>query len=758
MDHRGGSQALILLTLCAVLYHSAAADTAWHLSEAEDKELEIQLQSLNKPYVKSFKDEYGITVDCVDIYKQPAFDHPLLKNHTLQIKSISFPKSMNNNNSSSEILKLPRRCPRGTVPIRRTTKEDLIRAKQIQQNQLIDLQDTAASRAYSVGVKFSTRNGPDKFYGISANLDVYRLSGISDDQTSSTQIIVSKGETGPAAYHNVLQAGFHVHHAAEGDSFTHFFTYWTSDGHQKTGCFNFLCPGFVQTSERLHPGQAYTLNALNLNIFKDRHSFNWMLYDGQEPIGYWPRELFNNMADSSQIQLSATASSPIDKPTPPTGNGQLDGASFRRITVTDGQGIPYPQSVRHAVAFIELGKPFYNAQYSGDCCLFYGGPGGWKLPKMVHMEGSQALVLFTLCALLYHSAAADHTARHLSEAEEKELQTQLKSLNKPYVKSFKDEYGITFDCVDMYKQPAFDHPLLKNHTLQIKSTSFPKSMNKNPSSETVKLPRRCPQGTVLIRRTTKEDLIRAKQIQRTQRIGPQEDATAGVTFTSWNRPSKFYGISADLDVFQLYGILDSQTSATHIIISKGERGPLAYRNILQAGYHVHHGAEGDNLTHFFTYWTSDGYQRTGCFNIQCAGFVQTSQKLTPGLVYTVDYLSLRIFRDPKTSNWMLFNGQEQIGYWPREILNNMADSSQIQLSATASSPTDQPSPPTGVGELLGASFSKIAVLDGALNPYPTSVRHATTFIDLGKPFYEGEYNEQCCFYYGGPGGWKPPKF
>ncbi|KAG6495573.1 hypothetical protein ZIOFF_043399 [Zingiber officinale] len=154
------------------------------------------------------QDEYGITFYCVDIYKQPAFDHPLLKNHTLQIKSTSFPKSMNNN-SSSEILKLPRRCPQGTVPIRRTTKEDLIRAKQIQQTQLIDLKDTnVPTNGYSAGVTFSTRNGPAKFYGISADLDVYHLSGILDDQTSATQIIVSKGETGPMAYHNVLQAGF----------------------------------------------------------------------------------------------------------------------------------------------------------------------------------------------------------------------------------------------------------------------------------------------------------------------------------------------------------------------------------------------------------------------------------------------------------------------------------------------------------------------------------------------------------------------
>lgn len=32
------------------------------------------------------------------------------------------------------------------------------------------------------------------------------------------------------------------------------------------------------------------------------------------------------------------------------------------------------------------------------------------------------------------------------------------------------EDGNIFDCVDIYKQPAFDHPLLKNHTIQVPRT------------------------------------------------------------------------------------------------------------------------------------------------------------------------------------------------------------------------------------------------------------------------------------------------
>ncbi|KAJ0883806.1 putative neprosin activation peptide [Helianthus annuus] len=39
----------------------------------------------------------GDIVDCVDIYKQPAFDHPLLKNHTIQVLFTLYP--LDNSNS-----------------------------------------------------------------------------------------------------------------------------------------------------------------------------------------------------------------------------------------------------------------------------------------------------------------------------------------------------------------------------------------------------------------------------------------------------------------------------------------------------------------------------------------------------------------------------------------------------------------------------------------------------------------------------------
>jgi hypothetical protein len=44
--------------------------------------------------LKSFQGMDGDVIDCVNIYQQPAFDHPLLKNHIIQVAlllSHSFP-------------------------------------------------------------------------------------------------------------------------------------------------------------------------------------------------------------------------------------------------------------------------------------------------------------------------------------------------------------------------------------------------------------------------------------------------------------------------------------------------------------------------------------------------------------------------------------------------------------------------------------------------------------------------------------------
>ncbi|XP_059318789.1 protein neprosin-like [Lycium ferocissimum] len=115
----------------------------------------------------------------------------------------------------------------------------------------------------------------------------------------------------------------------------------------------------------------------------------------------------------------------------------------------------------------------------------------------------------------------------LSKLEELALEKQLQLLNKPSVKTIKTEWGDTYDCVDFYKQPAFDHPSLKNHNFHpgmkptlTKIKQIPTNSTIDVSPNTWSGNERCPAGTVPIKRVTKNDLIRQR------RMPPPEDFTS----------------------------------------------------------------------------------------------------------------------------------------------------------------------------------------------------------------------------------------
>ncbi|XP_044468942.1 uncharacterized protein LOC123198321 isoform X2 [Mangifera indica] len=74
------------------------------LSREEDEEIERQLKVLNKLALKTIKTEHGDIIDCVDIYKQPSLDHPILKNLTIQMEPGSSPEEFETSRSSSIII------------------------------------------------------------------------------------------------------------------------------------------------------------------------------------------------------------------------------------------------------------------------------------------------------------------------------------------------------------------------------------------------------------------------------------------------------------------------------------------------------------------------------------------------------------------------------------------------------------------------------------------------------------------------------
>ncbi|CAN1168556.1 hypothetical protein LINPERHAP2_LOCUS27881 [Linum perenne] len=93
---------------------------------ASNDDMQLDPSSILKTIVS--EDEI---IDCVDIYKQPSFNHSLLKNHTLQLKRNPYPNELETKESAnlSEHTQMWHRkgeyCPDGTVAILRSSVTDL---------------------------------------------------------------------------------------------------------------------------------------------------------------------------------------------------------------------------------------------------------------------------------------------------------------------------------------------------------------------------------------------------------------------------------------------------------------------------------------------------------------------------------------------------------------------------------------------------------------------------------------------------------
>jgi hypothetical protein len=76
---------------------------------------------------------------------------------------------------------------------------------------------------------------------------------------------------------------------------------------------------------------------------------------------------------------------------------------------------------------------------------------------------------------------------------------------------------------------------------------------------------------------------------------------------------------------------------------------------------------------FFIYWTADNYTKTGCYNMDCPGYVQTDKAISPGGMYTqygrdgkaVDTVTVGfyLYKDA----WWLSYGSSWIGYYPASL-------------------------------------------------------------------------------------------
>lgn len=278
------------------------------------KMIRARLRDINKPPIKTIQSPDGDIIDCVLSHRQPAFDHPLLKGQ----KPLDPPERPNGHHSTAaaaETFQLwsmsGEACPDGTVPIRRTSEADVSRASSVQSfgmkmRRHVRRDTSSTGHEHAVGYVSG-----DQYYGAKASISVWAPKVANQYEFSLSQLWVISGSFGDDL--NTIEAGWQISPELYGDSYPRFFTYWTTDAYQATGCYNLLCSGFVQTNTRIAIGAAISPTSsynggqfdISLMVWKDPKHGNWWLEFGSGVlVGYWPSVLFTHLRDhASMVQF-----------------------------------------------------------------------------------------------------------------------------------------------------------------------------------------------------------------------------------------------------------------------------------------------------------------------------------------------------------------------------------------------------------------------------------------------------------------------
>ncbi|KAM4111027.1 hypothetical protein ACJW30_05G036700 [Castanea mollissima] len=244
----------------------------------------------------------GDIIDCVDIYQQPAFDHPFLKNHTIQMKPSSIPGGVKMNSSQAGLFQNWHKngqCPKGTIPIRREQQDVHPRGSGVkwiphrtQLNQSIAIDNGNHNEFATVDIEGGI------FYGGRAILNVWNPA-VYNREFSIAEMWIAAG---PDKEINTVEAGWKVD---DPDKRTRLFIYWTSDGYKRKGCYNLQCPGFVQVNQKfafgspIEPISRYSAKQFEMGITMYKKHGNWWLQVQDQVLGYWPSSIFNYLASTA---------------------------------------------------------------------------------------------------------------------------------------------------------------------------------------------------------------------------------------------------------------------------------------------------------------------------------------------------------------------------------------------------------------------------------------------------------------------------
>ena len=350
----------------------------------------------------------------------------------------------------------------------------------------------------------------------------------------------------------------------------------------------------------------------------------------------------------------------------------------------------------------------------------------------------------------------------------------------------------TIDCIPMMQQPAV-------RILGLKSIAPAPPPDAAPGggSQAAVLPSQlppgkmqdafgnalgCESGTIPMLRVTLEQMARFNTLQDFFAKGPNgagqakdpnvvSPATTAHKYVIYYQSVNNYGDEADINLWRPYVYTDIG-EVFSLAQSWTIGGSGSATQTAEVGWQNFPSQYGTQNSVPFIYYTADDYNKTGCYNLTCGKFVQTSTALTLGAAFAATSYStpnnstqyfLPFQYKFSGGNWFLFYNGTQIGYYPGSVyLGGQMTKYATMIEFGSESLGTTVWPAEGSGQFGAAyGFGEAAYQKNLfyINTSNTSVWDSLTYSPTSPSCYTGspvKYSSSSgwgyYFYFGGPGG------
>jgi hypothetical protein len=234
--------------------------------------------------------------------------------------------------------------------------------------------------------------------------------------------------------------------------------------------------------------------------------------------------------------------------------------------------------------------------------------------------------------------------------------------------------------------------------------------------------RYCEDDTIPVRRVTLDDLVRFPDLNSFFRKGERRDdrPIPGDSQHYYARGVQFvdnFGADSWLNVWSPTVASDQMSlSQIWVVADTGNN-----KQTVEAGWQVYPDKWDSDNAALFTYYTTGGYQDgTGCYNVDCSGFVQTANNVYLGSGF--DHYSatdqtqwgfeLQYKRNTDGNWWLFYRGPDNwipVGYYPHSLFGAGALSRKADKIAFGGEDTGTPSAKQmGSGTMSNQGFGKSA--------------------------------------------------